>query len=238
MNRSAGRAGQPRACTNSSKARCRSAWSGSSVSRNACHSLSGPRSADPEKTGGRSASGSSSGLQETMRTQGTPAASTAGKATTLSWTMTSGWTSVKISPSRSSTYIAPGDELLPDGQDQRFQLLAGRLAEMRRRIADEVLPELPRLLRHLRRRLQPHQPLLEPFGFQRSGERLLDHEDDPMAALLQDIRDADAVVRRAEGALREEDHRPGGVVAVHRPRRSAGRQPVSAVCPYLCLGWR
>jgi hypothetical protein len=29
---------------------------------------------------------------------------------------------------------------------------------------------------------QAHQPLLEPLLFQRSRERLLEHEDDPVAA--------------------------------------------------------
>ena len=95
-----------------------------------------------------------------------------------------------------------------------------------RRISDEVFPELPRFLRHLGRRLQPHQPLLEAFRRQRAGERLLDDEDHPVTALAQHVRDADAVVRRAEGAFREEDHRSWRSVVGHRPRRSSGQRPV------------
>ena len=102
MNPSSGSAGQPRAWTKSSNARCRSAWSREYVCRNAAHPACSAVG-NPEKIGGSAASGSSRGLHETIRTQGTPAASTAGKATTLSWTMTSGWTSVKTSPRRSST---------------------------------------------------------------------------------------------------------------------------------------
>ena len=54
---------------------------------------------------------------------------------------------------------------------------------------------------------EPHQPLLESLLLERPGERLLDHEDDPVAALAEDLADADAVVGRPEGALREEDDR-------------------------------
>ena len=56
---------------------------------------------------------------------------------------------------------------------------------------------------------EPHQPLLEALRLERPGERLLDHEHDAVAALAQDVADADAVVGRPEGALGEEDDRPG-----------------------------
>jgi hypothetical protein len=46
-------------------------------------------------------------LQEAIRTQAQSAATTAGKATTLSSTITSGRTSSKISRRRSSTYLEP-----------------------------------------------------------------------------------------------------------------------------------
>src|SRR5207244_305604 len=68
-----------------------------------------------------------------------------------------------------------------------------------------VLPELPRHLFDLRRRLESHQGFLEPLGFERARERLLDHEHDPNSPGLQDLPDAEAVVRRAVCPLREED---------------------------------
>jgi len=55
------------------------------------------------------------------------------------------------------------------------------------------------------RRLELHQRLLEALRLERAGERLLDHEDDARATLEQHLADADAVVRRPEGAFREED---------------------------------
>src|SRR5215216_2495985 len=47
-----------------------------------------------------------------------------------------------------------------------------------------------------------------------------------MSALAQDVRDADAVVCRAESAFREEDHGSWRRVVGHRPRRSSGQRPV------------
>jgi hypothetical protein len=47
------------------------------------------------------------GLQDTIRTHGVPLAGRAAKDTTLSSTITSGWSSSMISRRRSSTYIAP-----------------------------------------------------------------------------------------------------------------------------------
>ena len=101
-------------------------------------------------------------------------------------------------------------ERLPGRRDELAELLESALAEDGRRVADEVLPELARLLGLLRRRGQPHRPLLEALRLERAGERLLDDEDDPVAAPAQDVADAHAVVRRAERALREEDDRPPG----------------------------
>src|SRR5581483_6116257 len=77
----------------------------------------------------------------------------------------------------------------------------------RRRVADEVLPELTWNLRFGGRRTKAHEPLLEALGLQRALERLLDHEDDAMPAPPQDIPDPDAVVRRPERPLGKEDER-------------------------------
>src|SRR5829696_3786401 len=62
---------------------------------------------NPVYGGGSSGSLSSSGLQETIRTQGLPLAGIAGNAQTLSSTIASGWRPSKISTRRSSTYLAP-----------------------------------------------------------------------------------------------------------------------------------
>ena len=82
-----------------------------------------------------------------------------------------------------------------------------RLAKDRRGIADEVLPELAGRFRHLRRRPEPHQPLLESLRLEAACKRLLDHEDHPVAASAQHLPDPDAVVRRAIGAFGKEDDR-------------------------------
>src|SRR5439155_23494164 len=97
------------------------------------------------------------------------------------------------------------DELPPDRQHEALELVDRRLPELRSRLADEVLPELPRHLLGLRGRLQPHQRLLEALRLERARERLLYHEHDSGSAGLKDLPDADAVVRRAVRALREED---------------------------------
>ena len=100
------------------------------------------------------------------------------------------------------------DERRPGRLDEPRQLLDGGRPEDRGRVADEVLPELARDLGDLRRRTEPHEPLLEALRLERPGERLLDHEHDPMAPIAQDGADPDAVVGRAEGPLREEDDGP------------------------------
>ena len=91
--------------------------------------------------------------------------------------------------------------------DELAQLVERRLAEDRCGLADEVLPELPRLLLGLRRRAESHQPLLEPLCLEAPRERLLDHEHDPVPSFAQHLPDADAVVRRPVGALGEEHDR-------------------------------
>ena len=70
--------------------------------RKASHSLRSS-SGSPAKVGGSSGSFTSSGLQETIRTQGKPLAGIAGKAQTLSSTMASGRSSSKMAARRSST---------------------------------------------------------------------------------------------------------------------------------------
>src|SRR5207253_1491624 len=99
------------------------------------------------------------------------------------------------------------DKLLPNRENEGLELLDRGLAELGRGLADEVLPELAGRLLDLRRRLKPHQRLLEALRLERAGEGFLDDEDDPLAAFQQHPTDSDAVVRRAEGALREEDDR-------------------------------
>ena len=97
-------------------------------------------------------------------------------------------------------------ERLERRRDEALELLDRRLAKDGRGVADEVLPELARvLLGVLGGRRQAHQPLLEALCLERSGERLLGDEDNPVAAGAQDVGNADAVVRRPVGALGEED---------------------------------
>jgi hypothetical protein len=62
---------------------------------------------------------------------------------------------------------------------------------------------------------QPHEPFLESLSLERAGERLLEHEDDAMPPVAEDLADADAVVRRPVGALREEDDGAHGREASH-----------------------
>src|SRR5262249_51404759 len=61
----------------------------------------------PENTGGTSGPLISSGLQDTIRANGTPAGTRAGKPTTLSSTMTSGLVRSTIARSWSWQYLAP-----------------------------------------------------------------------------------------------------------------------------------
>src|SRR5262249_51034982 len=75
------------------------------------------------------------------------------------------------------------------------------------RMARGVLPPPPRHPPALGRRLQPNQRLLQALRLERARERFLDHEHDSLPALQEDAADSDAVVRRTERALREEDER-------------------------------
>ena len=157
---------------------------------------------------GRRNSGSfiSAGLQEAIRTQRRPAAGTAGKATTLSSTITSSSTSPMISVSRSSTYLAPSISAWNVGAMNPSSVLDRRPAEDRA-VPDVVLPELAGVLVGLGRRAEAHQPLLERCSAS-AGERLLDHEHGAVPAVAQDVGDADAVIGRPVGALEEEQNRP------------------------------
>jgi hypothetical protein len=101
-------------------------------------------------------------------------------------------------------------------RDERLELLDRRLPEHRRGVADEVLPELPGRLLDLRRRPEPHQPLLEPLRLERPGEGLLDDEHDAMAALAEHVADPDAVVRGPVGPLGKEGDRAHRAVLPHR----------------------
>ena len=89
MKSRSGSGGAPWATTHSLKAVQISRWVRSYSARNASHSERSS-AGRPEKTGATSSPRTSSGLQETMRTNGLPAVSSAGKVMTLSSTMTSG----------------------------------------------------------------------------------------------------------------------------------------------------
>ena len=80
--------------------------------------------------------------------------------------------------------------------DEGDELLDRRRPEERRRLTDEVLPELAGSLLDLGSRPEAHQPLLESLRFEGAGERLLDDEHHSVAALAQDLADPDAVVGR------------------------------------------
>ena len=109
------------------------------------------------------------------------------------------------------------------GCDEPLELLDRRLAEDRRRVADEVLPELAGLLLLLGRRAEAHRRSSKPFASSVPGERLLDDEDDAVPAPAEDVPDPDAVVGRPEGALREEDD--GRHLAADPMRRSRYPDP-------------
>jgi hypothetical protein len=89
MNSRSGSGGAPCSVTHALNAaqtgRCTRSYS----SRNACQPDGSP-AGYPEKAGGMPGSLTSRGLQDTIRTNGTPAVIRAGKQTTLSSTMTSG----------------------------------------------------------------------------------------------------------------------------------------------------
>src|SRR5262249_34475280 len=93
------------------------------------------------------------------------------------------------------------------GLDERAQLLDRPIAKERRRVADEVLPELARRFLDLGWGTETHKALLEALRLEAARERLLDDEDDAVAALLQHLADGDTVVRRPVRALRKENER-------------------------------
>src|SRR5215470_15627409 len=106
MNSRSGRGGAPCAVYQALKSchsgRCTRSYS----ARNSAHPVLSP-AGYPENTGGTSALLISSGLQDTIRTNGTPAVTSAGNPTTLSSTMTSGRTRSTIARSWSWQYLAP-----------------------------------------------------------------------------------------------------------------------------------
>ena len=165
-------------------------------------------------------------MHEAIRTHGRPLAGSAGNATTLSSTMTSGIELVEDLEQARVDVLGAVDQRPPGGLDEPAQLLDRRRPEDRRGVPDEVLPELARDLGDLGRRTQPHQPLLEALGLERPRERLLDDEHDAVAALAQDVADPDAVVGRAEGALGEEHDRPDSIMAARMP---SGRDPLAPI---------
>jgi hypothetical protein len=99
------------------------------------------------------------------------------------------------------------DQLRPDRPDEGVQLLDRGLAELRRRVADEVLPELPGVLA-LRtrsgRRRQVDQGFGEAERFQTPLPGRLRREYDPVAPAAQHISDPDTVVGRPVCALGHE----------------------------------
>src|SRR5581483_6555039 len=99
------------------------------------------------------------------------------------------------------------DQRLPRRLEERLELLDRRLAELGGRVADEVLPELARVLLDLGRGGEAHSSLLEPTGLERAGEGLLNDENHAMPSRSQDVADTHAVVGRAERAFREEHDR-------------------------------
>src|ERR1700745_801864 len=106
MNSRRGSGGAPAAVTqplnSSHSGRCARSYS----ARNRCQP-DRSAAAYPENAGGTSGPLISSGLHDTMRTNGTPAATRAGKQTTLSSTITSGRTRRTISSSGGWQYLAP-----------------------------------------------------------------------------------------------------------------------------------
>ncbi len=102
------------------------------------------------------------------------------------------------------------DQLLPYRFDPGLQLLDRRLLELRRRVADEVLPELPGIgvigvvSVVGRRRGEVDQVLGKAERREPSFPRRLGGENHVMAAAAQHIADPDAVVRGPVGALRHE----------------------------------
>ena len=203
------------------RARCRRARGRTHRSRPTCRrgcggpprgrpaSRRGPRPRTRTRTARSAGSFSSAGLHDMIRTHGRPDAASAGNADDVVLDDHVRRELVEDLVEPRVDVLRAVDEGLEGRGDELAELLERRLAEDRRRVADEVDPELAGDLGHLGRRAEAHQPLLEPLGLERPGERLLDDEHDAMAARAQDLADPDAVVGRAVGTLGEEDDRPG-----------------------------
>src|SRR5439155_25992291 len=117
----------------------------------------------------------------------------------------------------------------PPGLDERRELFDRGLAELRRGLDHEVGPELPGVLLGavVWRGSQVHQILLEPERLQTALPGGLRSEDHPMPSPLEDLADADAVVRGPVRALGHEEDRQAvvhvGVRDTTQRRRSRGR---------------
>ena len=128
-------------------------------------------------------------------------------------------------------------ERLERRRDELAELLDRRLAEDRRRVVDEVDPELPGHLFLLGWRAEAHEALLEAARLERAGERLLEDEDDAVPALAQHGADARAVVgrpvARPRGRRRSSPSasaaRPAIVMPMHdRASTAAGSEAMNA----------
>ncbi len=206
-----------------------SRWTRSDSSRNAAHS---DRSSigSPENVGGMSSPRTSSGLHDTIRTNAASDVMRAGKETTLSSTTTSGRCSAMIWRSRGSAYFAPSIERLVRRVDERRELVAGRLGELRRGLVDEVDPELAgRTLGRIGVGLgEVDQRLDEAVRRQPAGPRRLRGEHHAVTPVEQHLAQPDALVGRPVRRLRHEHH--GQLIghegtlsaAVVRVRRLAG----------------
>ena len=101
------------------------------------------------------------------------------------------------------------DERLPGRLDEALELLDRRLAELRRGVADEVLPELTGIRLRLAGRdlgcgSEIDEILLEPQQRELALPRGLRREHDAVAPFEQYLADADALIRRAVGRFGHE----------------------------------
>ena len=135
-----------------------------------------------------------------MRAHGTPAVDTAGKAVTLSVTITSGRTSSQISSIRSWAYLAPSASSAQIGMVTVSSCSMVGLRNSGAVVADELRPALAHLLLVLGRRRHPHQGLLEAALLELALERLLDDEHHADPALAQVVAHRDEVVGGSPGA--------------------------------------
>ena len=126
------------------------------------------------------------------------------------------------------------DQRLPHRSDERVELLDRRLAELRRRLRDEVGPELPGVLVALGRWSQVHEVLFEAEGLETASPGGLRGEHHAMPTPLEDLADPDAVVRGPVRALGHEDdgerlgHDP--MLPDLGPSCTSGRQPDGNAC--------